>query len=73
MRLRPVQPRLRLAWPALRARLAQLTACHLAALTAMSLQPLQPRLVQTRLAWAALRARLAQLTLRARLAQLTAR
>ena len=65
MSVQPLQPRLvqaRLAWLALHARLAQLTACQLAALTAMRSQPVQPWLVQTHLEWPALRARLVQLT-----------
>ena len=65
MSLQPLQPPLvqtRLAWLALRARLAQLKACQLAGLTAVRLQLVPPRLVQTHLAWPALRARRSQLT-----------
>ena len=65
MRLQLVYPHLvqtSLAWLTLRARLAQLTACQLAALIAMRSQPMQPRLVQTRLTGLILGARLAQRT-----------
>ena len=53
MSVQPLQPWLvqaGLAWLALHARLAQLTACQLVALTAMRSQPVQPWLVQTHLA-----------------------